>query len=181
MKVLSPKKVFYIGPVNLVKDLPHEFLSGKVGLVQDCEFYVGIDNLRGQEILINFALGYMMGKKRRCLIVSCRPEPEKYWEHTEPGVLLSVKPARTFQEAQNLIEEFLPKAYDSYEDYIKSPEWAEKRKIVMQMWCNRCALCNIGATPLDLHHRTYDRVGNELVTDLVPLCRNCHAKFHGKQ
>ena len=31
---------------------------------------------------------------------------------------------------------------------------------------------------VELHHHTYDRLGCELLTDLVPLCRQHHAAVH---
>jgi hypothetical protein len=45
------------------------------------------------------------------------------------------------------------------------------------MWGNRCALCNEGGE-LHLHHRDYSRVGNEEVTDVIPLCKKHHEMFH---
>ena len=30
----------------------------------------------------------------------------------------------------------------------------------------------------ELHHRSYDRIGAELLTDLVPLCRKHHNATH---
>lgn len=31
---------------------------------------------------------------------------------------------------------------------------------------------------IHLHHKTYERIGEELLTDLVPLCPNCHTLVH---
>jgi 5-methylcytosine-specific restriction endonuclease McrA len=42
---------------------------------------------------------------------------------------------------------------------------------------NKCELCG-KRVPLDVHHRTYDRYGDELVDDLIALCRECHARHH---
>ena len=41
-----------------------------------------------------------------------------------------------------------------------------------------CRAC--GATTVDLHHKTYERLGCELLSDLQALCRDCHATAHGK-
>ena len=38
-------------------------------------------------------------------------------------------------------------------------------------------LCN-GTEGLDVHHRTYDRVGAEELDDLTTLCDRCHTLFH---
>ena len=40
----------------------------------------------------------------------------------------------------------------------------------------KCHVCK--ATPVDLHHKTYKRKGCERLTDLVPLCRDCHQHAH---
>jgi 5-methylcytosine-specific restriction endonuclease McrA len=43
-----------------------------------------------------------------------------------------------------------------------------------------CAVCG-GRWTLrngDLHHRNYDRLGHERFDDLIPLCRECHARVH---
>lgn len=32
----------------------------------------------------------------------------------------------------------------------------------------------------DVHHKTYDRIGDELLDDLVLLCKSCHKAQHGK-
>jgi hypothetical protein len=33
---------------------------------------------------------------------------------------------------------------------------------------------------LDVHHRTYERVGQEQLRDLIVLCRTCHSRYHDK-
>jgi 5-methylcytosine-specific restriction endonuclease McrA len=66
-----------------------------------------------------------------------------------------------------------------YRSYIASPEWRAKRE-EMKRRSKRgysCAPC--GATDrLDLHHRTYKRLGNERLSDLMWLCRPCHDAVH---
>gem|GEM_PF-4331542 len=34
---------------------------------------------------------------------------------------------------------------------------------------------------LNLHHKTYERIGNEKIRDLVCLCQQCHHKLHEKE
>lgn len=47
---------------------------------------------------------------------------------------------------------------------------------------HRCQVCN-GSKKVQVHHRTYDRIGCELPSDLTVLCDKCHGLFHaaGKQ
>lgn len=42
----------------------------------------------------------------------------------------------------------------------------------------RCQVCNTDERTLHVHHRTYERVGAELPTDLIVLCDACHGVFH---
>lgn len=64
-----------------------------------------------------------------------------------------------------------------YQNYMLSPEWTAKREKVLIFWGHRCALCN-SPIKVEVHHRTYDRLGQELLTDLVPLCDECHGRHH---
>lgn len=66
-----------------------------------------------------------------------------------------------------------------YQAYLRTPEWQARRQVALAAALNRCQVCN-GAERLDVHHRTYERIFNELPTDLTVLCRNCHSLYHGK-
>ncbi len=69
----------------------------------------------------------------------------------------------------------------SYDKYLLTPEWRERRKGAIGWARNACQLCNSTEKPLHVHHRTYDRLGAELPADLVVLCAKCHTTFHGKE
>jgi len=43
----------------------------------------------------------------------------------------------------------------------------------------RCQVCN-SEGELHAHHRTYERKGDELQSDLICLCNECHILFHSK-
>lgn len=60
-----------------------------------------------------------------------------------------------------------------YMTYLLSPEWQEKRGAALERDQHRCRLCNRRG-PLEVHHRTYDRIGQERIEDLTTLCRTCH-------
>lgn len=64
-----------------------------------------------------------------------------------------------------------------YAEYLSSDHWKEIREACLLFWDGRCALCKDRAS--DVHHNTYIRVGDEKLTDVVPLCRSCHKRFHG--
>lgn len=65
----------------------------------------------------------------------------------------------------------------SYSEYMRSPQWKRKRYQVLTYWGHKCGMC-YKPGKLQVHHRTYERLGCELITDLIPLCEECHAIFH---
>lgn len=77
--------------------------------------------------------------------------------------------------------------YDSYHDYLQSSHWLEKRKYffehsqrIIAMRRNGgvcCEFCKL-KTKVNLHHKTYERLGNERTTDLIILCDDCHNTIH---
>jgi 5-methylcytosine-specific restriction endonuclease McrA len=67
-----------------------------------------------------------------------------------------------------------------YREYLKTPEWQACRRDALRRADYSCQVCNSGG-PLDVHHRTYERRGTERASDLIVLCRDCHALFHGER
>ena len=69
----------------------------------------------------------------------------------------------------------------TYREYLGSEHWAElKAKYRAASWLpQNCMGC--GYRAVQLHHRTYQRLGFENLTDLMPLCRDCHRKVHEYQ
>jgi hypothetical protein len=66
-----------------------------------------------------------------------------------------------------------------YADYIRSAEWAEvKRRYRASKLPKKCVVCQ--NPNVDLHHKTYKRLGKEWLTDLAPLCRNHHTRVHDR-
>ena len=65
-----------------------------------------------------------------------------------------------------------------YGSYLRSAEWAARRSWKIAEADGRCQVCD-SAIGLEVHHRTYERLGDERQSDLVVLCRQCHELFHG--
>lgn len=67
----------------------------------------------------------------------------------------------------------------TYYEYIKSPKWRERAEEAKARAGNRCQVCNRSRAEvqLDAHHRTYERLGNELPEDITILCRDCHQLY----
>jgi hypothetical protein len=64
-----------------------------------------------------------------------------------------------------------------YQDYLKTAHWECKRWAAVEQAKHRCSLCNADGE-LHVHHRTYERRGEEREDDLVCLCASCHKMFH---
>jgi hypothetical protein len=66
-----------------------------------------------------------------------------------------------------------------YHDYLQTPEWRDRRRQAISAAGHCCERCGIYDVPLDVHHLTYARRGNEHPDDLMVLCRPCHSSAHG--
>lgn len=64
-----------------------------------------------------------------------------------------------------------------YAEYLRTPEWQERRARHIEHAGNACQVCNRRGS-LHVHHRTYERRGRERFSDLVVLCAACHKTFH---
>jgi 5-methylcytosine-specific restriction endonuclease McrA len=65
-----------------------------------------------------------------------------------------------------------------YQEHLASPDWLAIRADVMQRANYRCQRCG-SPWGLQVHHRTYARLGHEQLNDLICLCRDCHRQLHG--
>lgn len=66
---------------------------------------------------------------------------------------------------------------EEYVEYIKSSDWRERRKEMMDEANNECFNCGEKAT--ELHHLSYVNLGFEMLyEDVIPLCNKCHKEVH---
>ena len=61
----------------------------------------------------------------------------------------------------------------NYHDYLLSPEWQARKVQALEAAGHRCQVCN-SLDMLEVHHRTYERIGREEPGDLTVLCAICH-------
>lgn len=82
-----------------------------------------------------------------------------------------------YQEIRRLEQESNDRAWlEKYTKYLQSPEWREKRKLVMLRAQGICEGCR-KANATEVHHLTYERLGDEMLFDLVAICKMCHDKI----
>lgn len=66
---------------------------------------------------------------------------------------------------------------DEYRDYLTTDHWRRTRQRALKERGQRCEAC--GSTrALHVHHRSYQRVGEEGIEDLRILCHACHQLAH---
>jgi 5-methylcytosine-specific restriction endonuclease McrA len=66
-----------------------------------------------------------------------------------------------------------------YEAHIKSKKWRAFCAEIRKSRGDACEKCR-GTKELHVHHLTYERLGDELPSDVQLLCRACHEKVHGR-
>jgi 5-methylcytosine-specific restriction endonuclease McrA len=64
-----------------------------------------------------------------------------------------------------------------YAAYLASPEWQERRRLVLRRAGNRCEACLVQPAE-EVHHLTYRHVGEEFLWELKAVCRACHKRLH---
>lgn len=68
----------------------------------------------------------------------------------------------------------------TYAEYIASSAWDARRRQRLEKDGRRCQGCGTQDS-LHVHHRTYERLGNELADDIVTVCEVCHGFIHREQ
>lgn len=66
---------------------------------------------------------------------------------------------------------------EEYQAYLKTPHWQAIRRKVFKEYGHRCDHCG-SSKNLHIHHITYKNLGEEEISDLVPLCEDCHKRLH---
>ena len=70
-----------------------------------------------------------------------------------------------------------------YQEYLKTKHWRKVKYMffttVKPEACNDCGKKFVNRKEFNVHHKTYDSIGHELMEDLELLCRGCHELKHG--
>ena len=68
----------------------------------------------------------------------------------------------------------------NYADYLASKHWRNLKSRVRSVKTNQfCFICK-RTNHLHVHHKTYDRLGNEHTSELMYLCETCHQNVHDR-
>lgn len=68
----------------------------------------------------------------------------------------------------------------SHAAFRRTAHWRKICRLAFDRDGGKCAVCKgrSGDTRLEVHHVTYDRLGEELLTDVLLMCQRCHATEH---
>jgi 5-methylcytosine-specific restriction endonuclease McrA len=66
--------------------------------------------------------------------------------------------------------------FGDYREYLASPHWIEMQARVREE--RRCCEACTATNGLQVHHKTYKRLGRERLRDLTLLCGECHKWIH---
>jgi hypothetical protein len=96
------------------------------------------------------------------------------WKLTGSALTATAKPVAEAVGAERLAElRAMP-----YRQYLRTPEWRRTKAEALLRAGNACSLNVTHTEGLEVHHRTYERRGAELMTDLAVLCHSCHQLYH---
>ncbi len=72
---------------------------------------------------------------------------------------------------------FQKSRYYKYLLHLQSEYWKDIRLKVLERDSHTCQECK-ERSATEVHHLSYERLGNELLGDLLAVCRSCHLKIH---
>ena len=80
-------------------------------------------------------------------------------------------------QPKSQVEEWLAKQdLQSYEGaYLNSVRWRRLRALVLKRAKGLCEGCG-EANATEVHHLSYNHIGDEFLWELVAVCRKCHEK-----
>jgi hypothetical protein len=92
---------------------------------------------------------------------------------------MSAKSERIKRHQWSFLTNYLRANGISYSEYLKTPHWKDVRKRYWNCKLHRrtCYACGSNDN-LQVHHKSYRRIGNEHLNDLCLLCDNCHRETH---
>lgn len=75
-----------------------------------------------------------------------------------------------------------------YEELLKTKEWADKRKKILERDNYECQICHQKFNVMNVHHKYYLRESHKRVMPweydddaLITLCPSCHTKLHSSE
>jgi len=106
-------------------------------------------------------------------------------EYFKPLFELSEKQRKLNEIRKSLKIEYYEKVFNikyvdfdtTYNFYLSSPAWQEKRRNILERDNHTCLFCGTN-TATQVHHLSYDNLGNETEFELISVCHPCHQTIH---
>lgn len=148
---------------------PHEYGAGKIHVIDEED---PAKTMCGR--YLDAVPGKVFTGKPTCKVcmdrVVARPVQRKQSEIYE-AQRQQVDAAREFERKQ---------WWAQYNVYLKSEQWRKVRARVLKRAQYRCEGCDECAAS-QVHHLTYENMGNEFLWELRAVCNACHDRFHAQQ
>jgi 5-methylcytosine-specific restriction endonuclease McrA len=93
------------------------------------------------------------------------------------GSAVMRKARQTEHRPDHEVEELARLKALPYADYLDSEHWKARSNLARERDGRQCRDCG-SKQNLNVHHLTYDRLGEERLDDLITLCRGCHLARH---
>lgn len=136
---------------------------------------------------------YAGGQERRCAECRERKQAELEAQRQQSKVIWQQRlhqAAQSTDPAMKQLAELCLKQEDQqaeierlralpYKEYLQTEHWKRTRQSALGRARFQCELCT-SRNELHVHHKTYEHRGYEYKSDLIVLCKDCHAKFHNK-
>lgn len=70
--------------------------------------------------------------------------------------------------------------FASYRDYLNSELWKNNRRRFLEsgFFNGKCKICHCRSSRIEIHHRSYKRIGQEMLIDMIGVCPECHEAIH---
>ena len=148
---------------------PHQWGEGKIHAIHE----------DGTRTLCGRALTAVPGKRVATAEYNCQAcaqaiairerneKNERAWKERQLQFDLGRMEREQRQEAEN------QKWWNWFREYLRSPEWSRRRRLVLERARGICEACG-QRQATEVHHLTYDHVGNEPLFDLAAICHACH-------
>ena len=149
-------------------------IKGKVAEIEACKHnYIPTNRTLSNGAMTTYALCTVCGhcraiKKQKCDVDFIDVHDYKW---RAKNFLFALESEKRMQEQPHA--EVL-----EYSEYLKTDKWRALRKKVMTRCNGMCEGC-MSKPVHDVHHLTYSNIYDELLFQLVGLCRDCHEKAHG--
>jgi hypothetical protein len=102
---------------------------------------------------------------------------KKFWGHRE--ALARREYAEKQADLEREQQERERQWRERYNAHIQSDKWQDLRRRVFARCKRRCEGC--GERPAaQVHHLTYDHLGDEFLFELVAVCMSCHERIHDR-